>query len=490
MKITFEKKILENEHLVIVYLNETKNLDSQYPNDEVKSLVNNFQKVNNKKNEIIETLNFNANNTLQSITLAKIKDNKDDLKESKLEAFGGRVLSYLEKKKKKKIALLFETSGLDEISICSILNGLKLKSYRFEKYKTQKNENEKIVSIKIIDQRNIIKKTERNKLISDEKVKGVFLTRDLVSEPANILYPSKFVEICNVLKKAGVVLEVLDEKKMKSLGMNALLGVAQGSVRPARIMIMKWNGSSDKKQRPISFIGKGVTFDTGGISIKPSGGMEDMKWDMGGAGVVAGLMYTLALRKAKTNVIGAVGLVENMPDGNAQRPGDVVKSMSGQTIEVLNTDAEGRLVLADVLWYVKEKYKPKIMVDLATLTGAIIVALGDRYAGLFSNNDKLAEQLYESSKETQELIWRLPLDEGFDKLLNCPIADMKNITGTRGAGSITAAQFLKRFVGDIAWAHLDIAGTTWSKSGTNFSRPGGTGFGVRLLDNFVKNNYG
>jgi leucyl aminopeptidase len=490
MKITFEKKFLENDHLVIVYLNGTKNLNSQYPNDEVKSLVNNFQKVNNKKNEIIETLNFNANDSLQSITLAKIKDNKDDFKESKLEAFGGRILSYLEKKKKKKIAFLFETSGLDENSICSILNGLKLKSYRFEKYKTQKNENEKIVSIKIIDYSNIIKKTERNKLISDEKVTGVFLTRDLVSEPANVLYPSKFVEICNVLKKAGVVLEVLDEKKMKSLGMNALLGVSQGSVRPARIMIMKWNGSSDKKQRPISFIGKGVTFDTGGISIKPSGGMEDMKWDMGGAGVVAGLMYTLALRKAKTNVVGAVGLVENMPDGNAQRPGDVVKSMSGQTIEVLNTDAEGRLVLADVLWYVKEKYKPKLMVDLATLTGAIIVALGDRYAGLFSNNDKLAEQLYVSSKETEEFIWRLPLDEGFDKLLNCPIADMKNITGTRGAGSITAAQFLKRFVGDIAWAHLDIAGTTWSKSGTNYSRPGGTGFGVRLLDNFVKNNYG
>ena len=311
----------------------------------------------------------------------------------------------------------------------------------------------------------------------------------MVSEPANILYPTKFVEFCNVLKKVGVTIEVLDEKKMKSLGMNALLGVSQGSVRPARVMIMRWNGIKNKKTQPLAFIGKGVTFDTGGISIKPSGGMEDMKWDMGGAGVVAGLMYSVALRKSKCNIIGAVGLVENMPDGNAQRPGDVVKSMSGQTIEVLNTDAEGRLVLADVLWYVKERYKPKLMIDLATLTGAIIVALGDRYAGMFSNDDKLVDQLYKSSKETNELVWRLPMDNEFDKLLNCPIADMKNITGTRGAGSITAAQFLKRFVGDIPWVHLDIAGVTWSKKGTDFSRPGGTGFGVRLLDNFIENNY-
>ena len=256
-----------------------------------------------------------------------------------------------------------------------------------------------------------------------------------------------------------------------------------------RVMIMRWNGIKNKKTQPLAFIGKGVTFDTGGISIKPSGGMEDMKWDMGGAGVVAGLMYSVALRKSKCNIIGAVGLVENMPDGNAQRPGDVVKSMSGQTIEVLNTDAEGRLVLADVLWYVKERYKPKLMIDLATLTGAIIVALGDRYAGMFSNDDKLVDQLYKSSKETNELVWRLPMDNEFDKLLNCQIADMKNITGTRGAGSITAAQFLKRFVGDIPWVHLDIAGVTWSKKGTDFSRPGGTGFGVRLLDNFIENNY-
>ena len=236
---------------------------------------------------------------------------------------------------------------------------------------------------------------------------------------------------------------------------------------------MKWNGKKDKNfSNPLGFIGKGVTFDTGGISIKPSGGMEDMKWDMGGAAVVAGLMYTLAIRKSKANAIGIVGLVENMPDGNAQRPGDIVKSMSGQTIEVLNTDAEGRLVLADVITYVRKKYKPSLMIDLATLTGAIIVALGDRYAGLFSNSDSLSDKIYKSSINTQELVWRLPMDNKFDKLLDCSVADMKNITGTRGAGSITAAQFIKRFVGDVDWAHLDIAGVTWSKRGTDFSRPG------------------
>ena len=255
-------------------------------------------------------------------------------------------------------------------------------------------------------------------------------------------------------------------------------------------MIMKWQGKKKSGfKKPLAFVGKGVTFDTGGISLKPSGGMEDMKWDMGGAAVVAGLLYTLGLRKAKVDAIGIVGLVENMPDGEAQRPGDVVKSLSGQTIEVLNTDAEGRLVLADILWYLNQKYKPQFMIDLATLTGAIIVALGDRYAGLFSNSDKLSDMILDASKNTGELVWRLPMDEKFDKLLNCQIADMKNITGGRGAGSITAAQFLKRFVGKTDWAHLDIAGVTWSKGGTDLSRSGGTGFGVRLLDSLVKKNY-
>ncbi len=363
-----------------------------------------------------------------------------------------------------------------------------MKDYRFEKYKTITKKDFKVQVINFISN---VNQNEKNEILSfSNKVKGIYLTRDLVSEPANVLYPEKFVQFCNVLKKVGIKTEVLDENKIKKLGMNALMGVAQGSVKPPRVLIMKWQGKKGKKfNKPLAFVGKGVTFDTGGISIKPSGGMEDMKWDMGGAGVVAGLMYTLALRKSKSNVIGIVGLVENMPDGNAQRPGDIVKSMSGQTIEVLNTDAEGRLVLADVITYLRKKFDPTLMIDLATLTGAIIVALGDRYAGLFSNSDRLSKKLLESSNETKELIWRLPMDSKFDKLLDCSVADMKNITGTRGAGSITAAQFIKRFVGDVDWAHLDIAGVTWAKRGTEFSRPGGTGFGVRLLDHFVKNNY-
>jgi leucyl aminopeptidase len=408
--------------------------------------------------------------------------------------FFGKVFSYLENKKISDLSLYLDKNSLksvDEKKINqvfeNILIGFKLKDYRFEKYKKFSRKDFKVEKIKILG---VNSKPLRSKLIQKiENLEGIFLTRDLVSEPANILYPSKFVDFCKILKKVGVKIEVFDEKKLKSIGMNALLGVAQGSVRPARVMLMSWNGGRSKNSQPIAFIGKGVTFDTGGISIKPSSGMEDMKWDMGGAGVVAGLLYTLALRKSKANVIGAVGLVENMPDGNAQRPGDIVKSLSGQTIEVLNTDAEGRLVLADVLWYVNKRYKPKLMIDLATLTGAIIVALGDRYAGMFSNDDSLSQKILESSKYTKELIWRMPMDSEFDKLINCKIADMKNITGTRGAGSITAAQFLKRFVGDTSWAHLDIAGVTWSNKGTEFSRPGGTGFGVRLLDDFVKRNY-
>ena len=487
MKITFETKNAKDDHLVIIYkhgliLDKSSLLDLQQ-----KQILRSAIK-SNKRKEYIETIHYTSKKKVQTLTISKIEEKKSGLKSWELNAFGGKLYSYLEKTENANFSLIFEDNDYDNLEIQNIIDGMFLKSYRFDKYKTTIKKNY-IKSIKIVDNTKNFNKSFKDNVISSKRVKGVFLTRDLVSEPANILYPSKFVEICNVLKKSGVIIDVLDEKKMKSLGMNALLGVSQGSVRPARTMIMRWNGSSNKKQ-PIAFIGKGVTFDTGGISIKPSGGMEDMKWDMGGAGVVAGLMYTLALRKAKANVIGAVGLVENMPDGNAQRPGDIVKSMSGQTIEVLNTDAEGRLVLADVLWYVKEKFKPKLMIDLATLTGAIIVALGDRYAGMFTNSDELAEKLYDSSKNTNELIWRLPLDNDFDKLLDCQVADMKNITGARGAGSITAAQFLKRFIGDVDWAHLDIAGVTWSKKGTHFSRPGGTGFGVRLLDDFVKKNYG
>ncbi len=489
MKITFEDKINTKDHILIVYHDSVNEQNISFLDKESKNVIKNAVSSFDRSEEKIKTFNYSLKNKIKSISVAKFINPKNVSDSWKLEAFGGKLLNQLEKINVDSVALIINENDKKNFSkIIDVLNGIDLKSYSFEKYKTiSKKKHVKL--IKVIDLKKLIPPVLKKQITNKQNTKGIFLTRDLVSEPANILYPTKFVEFCNVLKKVGVTIEVLDEKKMKSLGMNALLGVSQGSVRPARVMIMRWNGIKNKKTQPLAFIGKGVTFDTGGISIKPSGGMEDMKWDMGGAGVVAGLMYSVALRKSKCNIIGAVGLVENMPDGNAQRPGDVVKSMSGQTIEVLNTDAEGRLVLADVLWYVKERYKPKLMIDLATLTGAIIVALGDRYAGMFSNDDKLVDQLYKSSKETNELVWRLPMDNEFDKLLNCQIADMKNITGTRGAGSITAAQFLKRFVGDIPWVHLDIAGVTWSKKGTDFSRPGGTGFGVRLLDNFIENNY-
>jgi len=488
MKISFTNKISETDHQVFIVSEKTNKITSSLShfNKDMISVLKYYIKDNKNSSSTFKTLSYRNQDKVFYFTIAKCKV-KIDIS-SKLH-YSGQLFSYLEKQKIDNISIFLCEDKDFELNdyVNDIVCGFSLKDYRFEKYKTISNKDHKILNLKIANKVNPSqKKTLENKINSLE---GVFLTRDLVSEPANVLYPEKFVSYCNKLKKVGVKIEVFDEKKLKAIGMNALLGVAQGSVRPARVMIFKWTGDKASKKQPLAFIGKGVTFDTGGISIKPSGGMEDMKWDMGGAGVVAGLMYTLGLRKAKVNVIGAVGLVENMPDGNAQRPGDIVKSLSGQTIEVLNTDAEGRLVLADVLWYIKEKFKPRFMIDLATLTGAIIVALGDRYGGLFSNDDDLAEKLYASSKKTKELLWRLPIDEDFDKLLNCPVADMKNITGTRGAGSITAAQFLKRFVGDTSWAHLDIAGVTWSKKGTNFARPGGTGFGVRLLDEFIKNYY-
>jgi len=311
-----------------------------------------------------------------------------------------------------------------------------------------------------------------------------------VSEPANILFPESFVERARELKKLGIKIQVLGEREMRKLGMGALLGVAQGSERTPRLLSMRWDGApNSSNKRPIAFIGKGVTFDTGGISIKPSGGMEDMKWDMGGAGVVTGLMRVLAERKAKVNAVGVAGLVENMPSGTAQRPGDVVKTMSGQTIEVINTDAEGRLVLADAMWWCQQKFKPHTMIDLATLTGAIIISLGHHHAGMFANDDELANRLTNSGEETGERVWRMPLGDDYDNQVKSQIADMKNVGG-RDAGSITAAQILQRFVQDgVKWAHLDIAGVTWSNTDSPIVPKGGTGFGVRLLDRLVAEHF-
>jgi leucyl aminopeptidase len=370
----------------------------------------------------------------------------------------------------------------------ALATGLRLRAYQFTRYKTKKKDGEDApvraeVSIAFTD----VAAARKALAPSAHVVDGVIMARDLVNEPPNVLYPEEFARRATNLRELGVEVSVLDVKAMKKLGMGALLGVAQGSARPGRMVVMRWNGAKQGEQ-PVAFIGKGVCFDTGGISIKPSSSMEDMKGDMGGAACVVGLMHALAARKAKTNVVGAIGLVENMPDGNAQRPGDIVTSMSGQTIEIINTDAEGRLVLADVLWYVATKFKPKFMIDLATLTGAIMVALGTEYAGLFSNNDELAERLFKVGNETGERVWRMPLGPEYDKLIDSQFADMKN-TGSRHGGSITAAQFLQRFVDGTPWAHLDIAGTAMGAPKSEINQSWGSGYGVRLLDRLVADYY-
>jgi leucyl aminopeptidase len=371
----------------------------------------------------------------------------------------------------------------------AVASGVRLRAYRFDRYKTKKKKDAEDaalhanVSLAVGDVAAARKAFAPGAHIVD----GVIMARELVNEPPNVLYPEEFARRAAGLRKLGVDVEVLDVKAMTKLGMGALLGVAQGSTRPGRTVIMRWNGGK-RGDQPVAFIGKGVCFDTGGISIKGAASMEDMKGDMGGAACVVGLMHALAARKAKVNVVGAIGLVENMPDGNAQRPGDIVTSMSGQTIEIINTDAEGRLVLADVLWYVAKKFKPKFMVDLATLTGAIMVALGTEYAGLFSNNDELAERLIEVGLATGERVWRMPLGPEYDKQIDSQFADMKN-TGTRNGGSITAAQFIQRFVDDTPWAHLDIAGTAMGAPKTDINQSWGSGYGVRLLDRLVADYY-
>ncbi|MEH3146755.1 MAG: leucyl aminopeptidase [Methylobacterium frigidaeris] len=377
--------------------------------------------------------------------------------------------------------------GADDVAAFAL--GARLRSYKFDRYKSRKGgEGDDTGTARLTllaPETGALKKAAR---AADAVADGVILARDLVNEPPNVLDPEEFARRTEALEKLGVSVEVLDEKAMKKLGMRALLAVAQGSAKEARVVVMRWNGGTDAGEAPVAFIGKGVCFDSGGISIKGSGGMEDMKGDMAGAACVVGLMHALAARKAKVNAIGAIGIVENMPDGKAQRPGDIVTSMSGQTIEIINTDAEGRLVLADVLWHVHQEYKPRFMIDLATLTGAILVALGQEYAGLFSNSDELAGRLIAAGEATGEKVWRMPLAPGFDKLIDSKFADMKN-TGGRHGGSATAAQFLKRFVGDVPWIHLDIAGTGMSAPSSEINRSWGSGWGVRLLDRLVRDHY-
>jgi leucyl aminopeptidase len=371
-----------------------------------------------------------------------------------------------------------------------LMLGARLRSYAFNRYKTRhKDGDDRPASRKVAV--GVADVAAANMAFASREAiaEGVVIARDLVNEPANVLYPAEFARRTLALKKQGVAVEVIDVKAMTKLGMGALLGVGQGSVRDSRLVVMRWSGGK-KNEAPVAFLGKGVCFDTGGISIKPASGMEDMKGDMGGAACVVGLMHALAGRNAKVNAVGVIGLVENMPDGNAQRPGDIVTSMSGQTIEIINTDAEGRLVLADVLWYAAKRFKPKFMVDLATLTGAIIVALGHEHAGLFSNDDRLAERLTKSGLETGELVWRMPLAPEYDKLIDSKFADVKNTGTGRWAGAITAAQFLLRFVADkTPWAHLDIAGAGFDSRQTDINKSWGSGWGVRLLDRLVADHY-
>jgi leucyl aminopeptidase len=382
----------------------------------------------------------------------------------------------------------FGSGPLKGDKVAELALGARLRAYTFDRYKTKRKDGEERpkkveVSFACGNPAAAEKAWLRTAAIAD----GVLLARDLVNEPANVLYPGELARRASSLAKFGIGVEVLDVAAMKKLGMGALLGVGQGSVHESKLVVMRWNGGK-RSADPVAFIGKGVCFDTGGISIKPAQGMEDMKGDMAGAACVVGLMHALAARKAKVNAVGAIGLVENMPDGKAQRPGDIVKTMSGQTIEIINTDAEGRLVLADVLHYVNKRFKPKFMVNLATLTGAIIVALGQEYAGMFSNDDKLVERLLKAGEATGERVWRMPLGPEYDKMIDSKFADMKN-TGGRWAGSITAAQLLQRFVDKTPWAHLDIAGTAMGSPQTDINKSWGSGWGVRLLDRLVDDYY-
>lgn len=409
------------------------------------------------------------------------------------QALGGRIVAHLSKTGDTAVVVAVDAVkggklGLAE-SAANVAYGARLRSYRFDKYRTKEKEEDKPSLKRLTVLVKGAREARRAYTPLDKIADGVFFTRDLVSEPANVIYPETLARQAKTLAALGVKVEALNERRLAQLGMGALLGVGQGSARPPRLVIMRWNGAPRAKdKRPLGFIGKGITFDTGGISIKPAAGMEDMKWDMGGSGVVIGLMKALAERKARVNAVGVIALAENMPSATAQRPGDIVTSMSGQTIEVINTDAEGRLVLADALWYCQKRFKPQVLIDLATLTGAIIISLGHEYAGLFSNNDELAERLYAAGQAVGEPVWRMPLAEVYDKAIKSDAADMKNV-GDRAAGSITAALFLQRFIKDVPWAHIDIAGVAWSKKDAPTVPKGGTAFGVRLLERFIAEHY-
>jgi leucyl aminopeptidase len=491
MKIKFAPAALPRSGTLVVFATENGKLtgSGQAADGQVKGQLTRAMKAagfEGKKESVLDVIAPGAGfDRILVFGLGKA----ESLQPREIEYLGGAIAGSLQAAKAKSaaVSVAFPGSSTAEGDAAALLaSGAALRVYSFDGYKSKKADKDKTLGE--ITFHTAAAAAARKAFAGHDAVReGVHFARDLVNEPANVLVPATFAARAKELTRAGVEVEILSPAQMKKLGMGALLGVGQGSPHEPRLVVMRWNGGR-KGAAPISFIGKGVTFDTGGISIKPAAGMEDMKGDMGGAACVTGLMLALAKRKAKVNVVGAIGLVENAVDGNAQRPGDIVKSMSGQTIAVLNTDAEGRLVLADVLWYIQHRFKPKFMVNLATLTGAILVALGKEHAGLFSNNDELAGRLSEAGYATGEKVWRMPLAPEYDKLIDHDVADMKNIGG-RFAGSITAAQFLQRFVNNVPWAHLDVAGTAMDANKSAINQSWGSGWGVRLLNRMVADHY-
>jgi leucyl aminopeptidase len=482
IKINYKNNISNKSAAnVVLFVDENFNISGlkKYLSNSEFSYITDLLKNCDLKKDLL----FFEVNSKKGVYLVSIKK---DIKISDIENLGAKFHSYINYEKKKEYFVNLDTINNNKKNFAGyFLHGLKLKSYEFNIYKSKINK--KIVSINVIGNKNKI--SAQNLLRFKALEEGSFFARDLVSEPGNILHPDEYAKRINTLKKFGLKINIYDEKKLKKLGMNALLGVGQGSIRGSYLVTMEWNGAKNNS-KPLAFVGKGVCFDTGGYSLKPAKFMEDMTYDMAGSATVVGLMKNLAIRKAKINAVGVVGLVENMVSGNAQRPGDIVKSYSGKTIEVLNTDAEGRLVLADALTYTEKKFKPKFIVDLATLTGAIIVSLGSEYAGLFSNDDKLSRQLLEAGEKVEEKLWRMPLHKNFDKLIDSKNADMQNINYVGGAGSTTAAQFLQRFIlNKTPWAHLDIAGMAFSKYGGALNSGGATSYGVRLLNQLIEDNY-
>ena len=436
-----------------------------------------LEKILKKKNISSKIISFDLNAN-KSLIIIKV------LKNETYENLGAEFYNFIKENNFKEISIFADSVENNKLNfINNFLHGFKLKSYEFGLYKS--NKTDRTILLNVLSDKNL-KGTQLKYLAIED---GINFARDLVSEPPNVLYPKEYANRLLKLKKLGVKVTLYNEQKLKKLGMNSLLGVGRGSSKESYLVTLEWYGHKKNKRSPLSFVGKGVCFDTGGISLKPAKFMEEMKYDMAGSAVVAGLIKSLAIRKAKVNAVGVVGLVENMPGGNAQRPGDIVKAYNGKTIEVLNTDAEGRLVLADALSFTEKKFKPKFIVDLATLTGAIIVALGEEYAGLFSNNDELSKKLSEAGEKVNEKVWRLPLHKNYDKLMDSTIADIQNINYSGGAGSITAAQFLQRFIEKTPWAHLDIAGMAFSKKAANLNPGGATGFGVRLLNQLIEDNY-